>query len=382
MRRLSPYGKGLRLGNIVPTYALGAFRAYVPAVDLFPLNTWANIGARQARRLDAKLLQGCEADGLLSLREVIAEYLNASRGVRCSSGQVIIVSGVIEALDVCTRLFLAPGDRVCVEDPGYPDAALLLESAGASVAYVPVNEEGLRVNKALLRGARMIYITPAHQAPLGVTMSLGRRLKLLDFAHRSGCLIFEDDYDSEYRYSGRPVPALQGLDQRGNVIFAGSFSKVLFPGLRLGYVVLPSDLVPAFRAVRSQSVRHAQLLDQLILRDFIDQGHFARHLRVMRHVYAERLDTLISEAKQRLSGVITVSSIEAGLQTIGWLSSEIDSLIAARTASERGLIVTSLHCYVRDVPVPNGIMLGFAAITPQEIRDGVQKLAAALESIT
>ena len=185
---------------------------------------------------------------------------------------------------------------------------MLLESAGASVAYVPVDEEGLRVDEALLRGARMIYVTPAHQAPLGVTMSLGRRLKLLDFAHRSGCLIFEDDYDSEYRYSGRPVPALQGLDQRGNVIFAGSFSKVLFPGLRLGYVVLPSDLVPAFRAVRSQSVRHAQLLDQLILRDFIDQGHFARHLRVMRHVYAERLDTLISEAKQRLSGVITVSS--------------------------------------------------------------------------
>ena len=379
-RRLSPYGSAVSLNNNAGDYALGAFRPHVPALDLFPLKTWAALTAKHARTLSTGMLLGCEAQGLRSLREAIAEYLNTWRGVRCTADQVIIVSGALEAFDLCARLFLNPGDRVCVEDPGYPDAVLVLEAMGARVVPCPVDREGLQIDKARLGETRMVYVTPGHQAPLGVTMSLSRRLALLEFAHRSGTLVFEDDYDSEYRYSTRPVPALQGLDQHGCVIFAGSFSKVLFPSLRLGYIVAPADLVQAFRAARSQTMRHAQVLDQLTLRDFIHQGHFARHLRRMREVYAERLSTLLEEAQKHLAGLLEISSIEAGLQTIGWLNKHLDGRTVAQAASERGVIVTPLDAYAHDAQVRNGLLLGFASIRPGEIRAGVRKLASVLDS--
>ena len=380
-RRLSPYGSAVRVSPNAANSAPGAFRAHVPAVDLFPLKTWAALSARHARALKTDMLMGCEPEGLQSLRDAIAEYLNTWRGVRCTADQVIVVSGVLEALDLCARLFLSPGDRVCVEDPGYPDAALVLEAMGVQIVPSPVDREGLQIDEKRLAEIRMVYVTPGHQAPLGVTMSLNRRLSLLEFAHRSGAIIFEDDYDSEYRYSTRPVPALQGLDQHGNVIFAGSFSKVLFPSLRLGYVVAPLDLVPAFRAARSQTVRHAQVLDQVTLRDFIDQGHFARHLRRMREVYAERLGTLLDEARHHLAGLLEISPIEAGLQTIGWLNDGIDARTVADAASERGLIVTPLETYARSAQVKNGLLLGFAAICPDDIRTGVRKLASVLDAL-
>lgn len=380
-RRLSLYGSAVRVSANAGSNAPRAFRAHVPAVDLFPIKTWAALSARHARTLGTDMLMGCEPEGLRSLREAIAEYLNTWRGVRCTADQVVIVSGVLEALDLCARLFSSPGDRVCVEDPGYPDAALVLEAMGVQIVPIPVDREGLQIDEKRLTEIRMVYVTPGHQAPLGVTMSLNRRLSLLEFAQRSGALIFEDDYDSEYRYSTRPIPALQGLDQHGNVIFAGSFSKVLFPSLRLGYIVPPLDLVPAFRAARSQTMRHAQILDQLTLRDFIDQGHFARHLRRMREVYAGRLGTLLDEARQHLAGLLEVSPIEAGLQTIGWLNEGIDAGTVAEAASERGLIVTPFDAYARSANVKNGLLLGFAAIPPDEIRIGVRNLAIVLDSL-
>ena len=380
-RRLSPYASAVRVSPNAGSHTPRAFRANVPAVDLFPLKTWAALSARHARTLSTDMLMGCEPEGLRSLRDAIAEYLNTWRGVRCTADQVIIVSGVLEALDLCARLFLSPGDRVCVEDPGYPDAALVLEAMGAQIVPTPIDREGLQIDETRLAETRMVYVTPGHQAPLGVTMSLNRRLSLLELAHRSGAVIFEDDYDSEYRYSTRPVPALQGLDQHGNVIFAGSFSKVLFPSLRLGYIVTPLDLVEAFRAARSQTVRHAQILDQLTLRDFIDQGHFARHLRRMREVYVERLGTLLDETRQHLAGLLEISPIEAGLQTIGWLNGDIDARTVAEAASERGLIVTPLDMYARSAQVKNGLLLGFASICPDDIRTGVRKLAPVLGSL-
>lgn len=380
-RRFSPYGRAIRLDNTVETRGIKAFRANVPAVDDFPFKTWAAISTRHVRRLSTDLMTNCPPEGLPSLRDAIAQYLNSWRGVRCKTDQIIVVSGVTEAFDLCARLFVDRGDRVGIEEPGYPDAALVLKAAGARIVPVGVDGEGLKIDKNRLAGTRLVYVTPGHQAPLGVTMSLHRRLALLEFANRTRALIFEDDYDSEYRYSSKPVPALQGLDRHGNVIFAGSFSKVLFPALRLGYIVAPSDLVPAFRAVRSQTMRHPQILDQLTVRDFIDRGYFARHLRRMREIYAERLGILLDETRRQLAGILDVSRIEAGLQTIGWLSGGIEGKTAARAAWERGILVTPLDAYAREPLRREGLLLGFAAIPPQEIRRGVRILAAVLEQL-
>jgi GntR family transcriptional regulator/MocR family aminotransferase len=256
---------------------------------------------------------------------------------------------------------------------------VVFESAGGKVVPVRVDAEGIRLHEQGMKNSRFIYVTPGHQAPLGVTMSLARRLALLEHAHRSRSLIFEDDYDSEFRYSSRPVPALQGLDKHGTVIFAGSLNKVLFPSLRLGYIVAPADLVPKFEAIKSQTSRHSQMLDQVVLTDFIVDGHFARHLRRMREVYAERLDTLLDASRTHLGSLMEISGIEAGLQTIGWLPNGVDAAAASRAAFARGIITTPLSEYARLPLQRDGLQLGFASTAPAQIRRGVRELAAALE---
>ncbi len=216
---------------------------------------------------------------------------------------------------------LNPGDSAWIEEPGYRGAAAVLRAAGATIRGVPVDEEGLNLESGirLWKNPKLVYATPAHQFPLGVAMSLRRRLALLEWARKSGVVIFEDDYDSEYRYSGRPVPALQGLDRAGVVIFGGSFSAVMFPALRLGYLVVPPEMVDVFAAAQSVSTHHPPLLGQAVLCDFIREGHFARHIRRMREVYAERLGVLLKAAREKLRGEVEISNVEAGLQTIGWL---------------------------------------------------------------
>jgi GntR family transcriptional regulator/MocR family aminotransferase len=248
-----------------------------------------------------------------------------------------------------------------------------------------LDEEGIQLRAPALRGARLVYVTPGHQFPLGIGMSLARRLQLLDWARKSGALIFEDDYDSEFRYSGRPVPALQGLDRNGSVLFAGSFSKVLFPSLRVGYLVIPPDLVDYFAAAKSITTRHAQLMDQAVLCDFIAQGHFGRHLRRMRGIYAERLAVLLQSARERLAGLLDISSVEAGLQTVGWLPRGISGESATRAAAARNVEVIPLSWYHRGratgfQPSREALQLGFAAVDPREIERGVQDLARALET--
>jgi GntR family transcriptional regulator/MocR family aminotransferase len=237
----------------------------------------------------------------------------------------------------------------------------------------------MELRTASLRGSRLVYVTPAHQFPLGMTMSLRRRLALLEWARASGALIFEDDYDSEYRYSTRPVPALQGLDRNGLVLFAGGFSKVLFPSLRLGYLVVPPDLVPHFAATKSMTSRHPPLLEQAVLCDFMTEGHFGRHLRRMREVYAERVSVLLESARERLRGLLEISSVEAGLQTAGWLGRGIGGEWAAKAAAARDVEVTPLSRYSRGSLTREGLQLGFAAVDPDEIRRGVRELAVALE---
>ena len=378
-RHLSDYGRRVTPFPVLEVRRTRAFRPNLPALDLFPTTLWTQITTRRLRRASTSLLLGCGPMGYRPLQEAVADYLNASRGVRCVAEQVAIVSGVQEALDLVARIFLDPGDRVCMEDPGYPGAAIVFEAVGARVCAAPLDDEGMELRTSSLRGSRLVYVTPAHQFPLGMTMSLPRRLGLLEWARTSGALIFEDDYDSEYRYSTRPLPALQGLDRNGLVLFAGSFSKVLFPSLRLGYLVVPPDLVPHLAATKSMTSRHPPLLEQAVLCDFMSEGHFGRHLRRMREVYAERLSVLLESARERLAGLLEISSVEAGLQTSGWLGGGIDGESAAKAAAARDVEVTPLSRYSRGCLTREGLQLGFAAVDPSEIRRGVRELAAALE---
>jgi GntR family transcriptional regulator / MocR family aminotransferase len=380
-KNYSEYARRLQLFPPLDLRHSRAFRAYVPALDLFPTTLWARIAARRLRTATATMLLGCDPLGYRPLREAIADYLRTSRGVRCSFEQVAIVSGVQEALDLVARLFLNPGDRLCMENPGYVGASCVFEAIGAEVIPAPVDEEGIVLDNRSLRGVRLIYVTPGHQFPLGITMSLARRLHLLELAEKSDALIFEDDYDSEYRYSGRPMPALQGLDRAGRVLYAGTFSKTLFPSLRLGYLVVPTDLVSLFHSAKATTNRHAPLLDQAVLCDFISDGHFGRHLRSMREVYSKRLSVLLESARQKLDGLLEVSNIEAGLQTVGWLSAGIDDAAAAEAAAARQVEVIPLSWYDRGRPNRKGLQLGFAATGPNEIRRGVRELAAALEEV-
>jgi len=378
---VSDYGRRAKLFGGYENRPIRAFRSNLPALDLFPTTLWTKITLRCLRRISRRDLMGCDPLGYIPLRQAVAEYLGRSRGVRCVPEQVAITSGVQEALDLTARLLLNPGSRVCVENPGYPGAFLAFRAIGAKIFPIGVDNEGIAVRQLPSRGIRLTYVTPGHQFPLGTTMSLARRVQLLEWARKSGAMIFEDDYDSEYRYSGRPIPALQGLDGSGSVFYAGSFSKVLFPALRLGYVVIPLEWVRHFEAIQSLTSRHAPLLEQIVLSDFIAEGHFGRHLRRMREIYAERLSVLLEEARLRLTGLLEISSVEAGLQTVGRLCGGIDAESAAAAAIRHNLDVTPVARYAYTSPVPEALQLGFAALDLNEIRRGVRELAIALEGV-
>jgi len=377
-RRLSGFAMG---ATLFPGFAPGptrAFRAHLPALDLFPTHLWAQLAGRRLRRATTNLLLGCEPMGYRPLQSAVAEYVVASRGVKCTPEQVAIVSGTQEALDVVAHLFLDAGDRACVENPGYPGATRAFRAAGARIVPIEVDDDGATVPPAHLTDVRLAYLTPGHQFPLGVCMSLSRRLAMLEWARRTGAILFEDDYDSEYRYAGKPMPALQGLDRHGVVLFAGSFSKVLFPGLRLGYLIVPPDLVERVTAVQSIRTRHAPMVTQAVLCDFIADGHFARHVRRMREVYAERLGVLLDAAREQLDGVLAITGVEAGLQTAAWLTAGHDAARVQALAAKRQVEVTPLGPYVSGSLRRQGLHLGFAAVDAREIRRGVSELAAAL----
>jgi GntR family transcriptional regulator/MocR family aminotransferase len=379
----SAYAKQLRPFPGGEPRTTRAFRANQAALDAFPTLLWAQVAARRLRRVSTHLLAGGEALGYRPLREAVADYLNTARGVKCSADQVLIISGVQEALERAAHLLLNAGDPVWMEEPGYPGADIVFRAVGAKVCAVPVDSEGLDPELGQRRWghAKLVYVTPAHQFPLGVTMSLRRRLALLEWARRSRTLIFEDDYDSEYRYSGRPIPALQGLDRAGAVIFAGSFNEVLFPALRLAYLVVPAGMVDRFAAAQSVSMRHAPLIDQAVLCDFITEGHFARHIRRMRELYAERLSVFLDCARRRLSGMLEIPSVEAGLQTVGWLQSGISADQAAVAAAKYDVEVVPLSRYASGQLKKQGLVLGFAAVDAKELRRGVEQLALALERV-
>jgi GntR family transcriptional regulator / MocR family aminotransferase len=358
------------------------FRAYEPALSEFPSDVWARVAGRRLRRASPSLLGGGDPRGYAPLREAVAAYLGSSRGVNCSADNVVILSGAQQGLDLLARVLVKPGDSVWMEEPGYFGAAAAFRNVGARIIPVPVDEYGLIVSKRkLLKPVKAVYVTPAHQFPLGVTMTLQRRLELLAWARAAGAFVIEDDYDSEYRFEGKPIPALQALDNYGSVILLGSFSKVLFPALRLGYVVVPPDLLDKVLALRISVDFFPSDLNQAILCDFMVEGHLGRHIRRMRDLYATRLAALQDAARKYLAGLIEISPIRAGLSTAGFLQNGITSRQAEKLATEFGIEVMGLHRFrTGTIHSVEGLLLGFAAFTEDQIKQGVVALAAALGS--
>lgn len=358
-----------------------AFQPGIPAIDQFPYKLWARLAADCWRAPEPRLLSYADAQGYLPLREAVVSYLKATRGMQCEPEQVIITTGTQQALDLAARIILNPGETVAMEDPGYLGARIALAGAGASILPIGVDQDGLRVDqlKARQEPIRLIYVTPSHQYPIGVTMSLARRLALLEWAARTGAWILEDDYDSEYRYAGPPLAALQGLDQRGCVLYLGTFSKVLLPSLRLGYLVVPPVLAETFARGRGAIDRHSSNMDQYILAAFIREGHFARHIRRMKGLYQERQETLLAEARRRLSGLLDVQPATAGLHVMGWLPAGVDDQRAVHLAQARGVDSSPLSVYALTPQPRGGLVLGYACANPPAIRAAVEQLAQALE---
>lgn len=360
-----------------------AFIAGQPPLDLFPYALWARLLARNARQSLQEHAGYQPPAGYAPLRAAIATHIGLTRGVRCTSDQIIITSGTQGALDLVTRTLLAPGDAAWIEDPGYFGARGAVIAAGGRVVPVPVDAEGLvvRAGRERAPAARLAFVTPSHQFPTGVSMSLGRRLALLDWANEADAWVVEDDYDSEYRYGGRPLEALQGLDQAGHVLYVGTFSKVLFPSLRLGYLVAPPAVVASLLRTRRFMDVHPPILEQLALADFLREGHYARHLRRMRQQIQRRRDCLFLELRSHLGGQLEVSLPEAGLELVGWLPQDADDQRAEVLAEAAGITVVALSRHSLE-PLPRGgLLMGFAGIDEDEIRRGVKTLAFAFESL-
>ena len=356
------------------------FRSGLPALDVFPYELWSRLVVQQVRRLSNSAFIYQEAAGFRPLREAIAAHVTVTRRVHCTPDQVLVVPGSQGALDLAARVLINPGDPVWLEDPGYLGARGALLGAGAQIMPVPVDDEGLVVEAGIARSplARLVYLTPSHQFPLGVTMSLARRLVLLDWANRADAYILEDDYDSEYRFSGPPLAALQGLDEADRVIYIGTFSKVLFPALRVGYLILPAALVDPFLAVRRFTDIHTPMLEQAVLTAFITEGHFTRHLRRMRTVYAERRAALLDAASEL---PLDIQSPEAGIHCIGWLPDQTDDVALVHAASARDLDLWSISMFSMEPMPRKGLLLGYGGFNVQEIRAGMRRLESAMHSI-
>lgn len=358
-----------------------AFRLGVPALDRFPLRLWSHIVSRRLRSMTPQQLDYSDPAGCLDLRKAIAEHLQAARGTVCAPDQVIVVAGAQRGLQMICSALLDPGDPVWLEEPGYPGARSALRQAGARFLPARVDDQGLDVAAAARHapGARMAYVTPSNQFPLGVPMSLMRRLALLKWAARADAWIVEDDYDSEFRYTTRPLQCLHGLDVDGRVIYIGTFSKSVFPAMRLGFVVVPADLTERFLAARRAADLHPPLLEQLALADFIREGHYQTHLRRMRRVYRERAEALEAAALEFCRGALRLRPIQTGLHAVADLDG-VDEERVWEEARERGVEVAPMGpYYVRRHPA-NGLLLGFGSVPPDALRKGMERLAASIDA--
>jgi GntR family transcriptional regulator/MocR family aminotransferase len=361
-----------------------AFVTGTPAYEAFPVALWARLTARYWRESRGWMLGYPEPSGLMALRMAVSAHLRANRGVVCEPEEIFIVNGAQEAFNRIGNILLDPGDPVWFENPGAIGARNSLISCGARLVPVPVDSEGINVVAGLKAAPdfRLAFVTPSHQHPTGVTMSLERRLELLRAAESAGAWIIEDDYDGEFFYSGRPLPTLKSVDSAGRVIYVGTFSKSLFPALRLGFLVAPPGLADAFGRIAGATLQGAPTNQQAVVANFIQEGHFASHIRRMRKLYSERQEVLIEAANARLGGLLDVVRTESGFQTIGYLAEGLEEQQVVEAAAARGVIVAPLRRFCIEPVAMQGLALGFSAGEPREIRAGVATLAEVLETLS
>jgi GntR family transcriptional regulator / MocR family aminotransferase len=395
-RRLAPRrgprlsARGRRLAPLVPSWAAEGtplpydFRYGRPSFDDFPHRAWRRLLGRCLRGYSVRSMDYGAPAGLPELREAVARYVSHARAVACRPEQVVIVHGSQQALHLAAEVLLDPGDRVLVEEPGYPGATVAFHAAGATLVPGPVGPEGLDVAAlgARTRGVRLVYVTPSHQFPTGVVMTLGRRLALLAWAERTGAWIFEDDYDSDFRFGTWPVESLQGLDRRGCVVYAGTFSKVLFPALRLGYLVLPEPLVAPFVAAKALADTGTAGLEQQALALFLREGHFVGHLRRARARNAARRATLLAALATHLGGRIDVLGANAGVHVMlglrGVPVAHEPRIVARAAAAGVGVYSPAPFFLAPERRREAALLLGYASLSPEQIRRGVARLAAVI----
>ena len=384
--RISSYARRLSRDPAVPSPGASVravprydFRYGRPALDEFPREIWRRLLAARARRTSRDAVGYASPRGYGPLREALAEYLRRARGVACDAGQILIVNGSQQAFDLAARVLLDPGDRVVVEEPYYPGATVPFEAVGARLIRIPVDAEGLdtaRLPPAAAR-VRLAYVTPCHQFPTGVIMPLERRLALLAWASRVESWIVEDDYISEFRYEGRPLEALQSLDRNGRVLYVGTFSKTLFPALRLAYLVLPRPLVSAFSAAKWVTDRFSATLAQEALTDFITSGQFERYLRRAGGRNASRRRTLIAALRQHFGERVEIAGENTGVHLLVWLNDvrprDLDAIIAR--AARVGVGIYPIGPFYATAPRRAGLLFGYASLTEAEIRAGIRLLA-------
>jgi GntR family transcriptional regulator/MocR family aminotransferase len=354
----------------------------MPDAESFPFGTWSRLLARRAKVARNDLFGTYNVDGYPPLQQAIASYIKVARGVRCRPEQIVITTGAQAALDLLARVLLDAGDAAWVEEPGYYGAQAAFVAAGAQLVPLHVGEQGWRLDPPANQTPRLIYVTPACQHPLGATMRMDQRLRLIELAERMDAYVIEDDFDGEYRFLGRPVQAMQGADTSDRVIYVGTFAKLLFPALRLGFMVLPEFLLPHISSVLSITGQFAPLLLQAALADFIDEGHMSAHLKRMRKIYAARRQVFRRLAQSELSEWMTLRPTDAGIQFVGELRSGLDDVAIAAAARRRGLNVSPLSMHYRhDKPKP-GLVLGYAASSEASMPAAFRSLRQAFVEAT
>jgi GntR family transcriptional regulator/MocR family aminotransferase len=387
--RISDRAKAIpdhRVGKEFDLGALGAGAGVslvpgLPAVDEFPIEIWERLRSKVLAQKGAHLLRHASSRGDADLRQAIATYLCDFRGARCHPDQILIVGGMQQAMLISAMALLDPGEPVWIEDPGFHQARRVFILAGAKLVPKPLDQEGIVIARSPKeKQPKLIHITPSHQYPLGMTMSFERRTALLDFALAHNAFIFEDDFYAEFRFTGPPLPCLQGIDNFSRVIYAGTMSKILYPSLRLGYVVAPEQLIDPLVKIRSTMDQHSSAIDQATLARFINEGFFLRHIKRMRRLYAERRDFFIKEFNKLLADRFVLQIPEAGLNFVAWLRREADFAKVARACDEIGIKPSPLSFYCIEARLKPAFVFGFAAWTPAQIRESLLKLASALRA--
>jgi GntR family transcriptional regulator/MocR family aminotransferase len=355
--------------------------ASIPAVDEFPIAVWERLRSQVLAKKGVNLLRYASNRGDADLRKALAAYLCDFRAARCHPGQIVIVAGMQQAMLISAMAMLNPGEVAWVEDPCYQQTRRVLTLAGVKIIPKPIDKQGVVIARATKEPPpRIIYVTPSHQFPLGVTMSFQRRTDLLDFARTHNTFVFEDDYDAEFRFVGPPLPSLQGMDNANRVIYAGTVSKILCPGLRLGYIVAPELLVDSLVKIRSAMDQHSSPIDQATLARFITEGFFLSHIKRMRKIYAERRDFFIKQFNELLGDRFTLQVPEAGLNIVAWLKREEDFPIIKRITVDIGVRPSPLSFFCIQAQLKPAFVFGFAAWTPTQIRESLIKLASTLSN--